>query len=135
MFKVRPASGEPIYAQLTRQLKHAISTGQLIPGERIPSVRAMATDLAVNPNTVARAYRDLEREGLLETKRAGGTFVHSPSKTLLFSERLRRLIPYVDQVIVEGWALGLSGDQVRALFEERLIEHAATSSSIPSEDD
>ena len=120
MFRIRPGSGEPIYLQLIRQIKHVISTGQMNPGDRLPAVRTLATQLVVNPNTVARAYRELERAGLLETKRGGGTFVCPPAQHLLPSERYRRLVPFLDQVITEAWALGLTQDELRTAFEERL---------------
>ncbi len=71
MFHVQPASGEPLYLQLIRQIKNAIATGALAPGEQLPTVRHLASELVINPNTVARAYRELEHGGLLEECRGG----------------------------------------------------------------
>ncbi len=75
MFNVDPRSGVPIYLQVVEQVKRAIALGTLEPGEQLPTVKALALDLTVNPNTVARAYRDLERERVIETSPGRGSFV------------------------------------------------------------
>ena len=67
MFHIRAESGEPIYIQLIRQIKHAVTSGILNPGDKMPTVRELATQLVINPNTVARAYRELIREGVLKS--------------------------------------------------------------------
>ncbi len=74
-FNIDPRSGVPIYAQLIDQVKRSIAVGALMPGERLPTVKALAVDLTINPNTVARAYRDLERDGVIETSPGRGSFV------------------------------------------------------------
>lgn len=74
-FHVDSASPTPIYAQLDRSIRAAIATGELEPGSQLPTVRQLAVDLAVNANTVARVYTQLERDGILETRRGVGTFV------------------------------------------------------------
>src|SRR4051794_25907598 len=73
--RLNPASGMPLYLQLIEQVKHAIETGTIRAGEQLPSVRQMAEDLVINPNTVVRAYRDLEHEGIIELKHGSGAFV------------------------------------------------------------
>lgn len=74
-FNVDPRSGVPIYTQLIDQVKRSIAVGALAPGERLPTVKQLAVDLTINPNTVARAYRDLERDGVIETSPGRGSFV------------------------------------------------------------
>jgi GntR family transcriptional regulator len=75
LIEIRPDSDVPIHRQISDGLHLAVSAGRLAPGDEIPSVRAMAVTLRVNPNTVARAYRDLEARGVVETRRGTGTFV------------------------------------------------------------
>jgi GntR family transcriptional regulator len=76
-FNVDPRSGVPLYTQLVDQVKRSIAVGALAPGERLPTVKQLAVDLTINPNTVARAYRDLERDGLIETSPGRGSFVRN----------------------------------------------------------
>jgi GntR family transcriptional regulator len=75
MFQLDDASGVPVYLQIKEQVLHAISRGQLRPGDQLPTVREVAVDLEINPNTVNRAYADLEREGVLTSRRGRGTFI------------------------------------------------------------
>ena len=75
MFHLDGASGVPVYLQIKEQVLHAISRGQLRPGDQLPTVREVAIDLEINPNTVNRAYADLEREGVLTSRRGRGTFI------------------------------------------------------------
>ena len=95
-FEVDSSSPTPIYAQLDRSIRAAIATGKLEPGAQLPTVRQLAVDIAVNANTVARVYAQLERDGILETRRGVGTFVRestSPQAALAHREReLRALI-------------------------------------------
>ena len=79
IFTVDPRSGVPIYLQLVEQIKRSVALGVLAAGEQLPTVKQMATDLTVNPNTVARAYRDLEREHVIDTSPGRGSFVRSAS--------------------------------------------------------
>ena len=75
MPRLNPASGIPLYLQLMEQVKHAIETGTIRTGEQLPSVRQMAEDLMINPNTVVRAYRELEHEGIIELRHGAGAFI------------------------------------------------------------
>ena len=77
IFTVDPRSGVPIYLQVIEQVKRAVAFGALSPGEQLPTVKALALELTVNPNTVARAYRDLEREAIIETSPGRGSFVRT----------------------------------------------------------
>ena len=75
MFTVDPRSGVPLYLQLIEQVKRAVALGALTPGEQLPTVKALALELTINPNTVARVYRELERDGVIETSPGRGSFV------------------------------------------------------------
>jgi GntR family transcriptional regulator len=108
MFRVQPGSGEPIYQQLVRQVKHSVATGVLSAGSQLPTVRELAAELVVNPNTVARAYRELERDGVLDSVRGRGTFVRTGPPMLGRAERRRRLRPVLEQVIAEARTLGFA---------------------------
>jgi GntR family transcriptional regulator len=119
---INPNTGEPIYQQLTRQLKHSISTGSLKPGDRLPTVRELAENLVVNPNTVARSYRELIAEGLLEGTQGSGTFVTASLPRVKPQERERRLQPFVDQLISEAALLGVHGNDLVKLIQQRIRE-------------
>src|SRR6202008_3753983 len=75
LFRTNPSSGVPIYLQLMEQVKHAIETGALRPGDQLPGMRPLAEELVINPNTVAKAYRELEHEGVIELRHGAGAFV------------------------------------------------------------
>jgi len=77
IFTVDPRTGVPLYLQLIEQVKRAVALGSLAPGEQLPTVKALALSLTINPNTVARAYRDLERDGVIETSPGRGSFVRA----------------------------------------------------------
>jgi GntR family transcriptional regulator len=120
MFHVRPESGEPIYVQLVRQIRHAITSGALRPGDQLPTLRRLAADLVINPNTVARAYRELEREGLIEGGVGRGTFVTNAPPRLQAEERRERIRPSIRSLVAEARVLGLTPDELRDLVEEGL---------------
>jgi GntR family transcriptional regulator len=129
MFYVRPESGEPIYQQLVRQITHAITTGALKPGDRLPTLRQLAADLVINPNTVGRAYRDLEVAGLIEGGPRRGTFVTFAPPRLVKAERRSRLRPHLDALIAEARVLGFSENELKALLDEALdTRHEGTRS-------
>lgn len=113
MFFINPADPTPLYAQLTRAIQFAIGIGKLRIGDQLPTVRQMAVDLRVNANTVARVYAELERSGVVETRRGVGTFVCARH----FEARQKRqheqeLKELTDRVIAETTALGFSVDDL-----------------------
>jgi len=124
MFHVRPDSGEPIYVQLVRQIKHAVATRALPHGAQLPSVRQLASELVVNPNTIVRAYRELEHAGLLEGVPGRGWYVTYGASKLRDAERRRRLQEFIDQLWAEGRALGYSTEEVADLVAKALRERA-----------
>ena len=89
LLKPNPSSGVPIYLQLMEQVKHAIETGALKPGEQLPSIRPLAEELVINPNTVAKAYRELEHEGVIELRQGAGAFVSDKAPTKKDADKLR----------------------------------------------
>lgn len=117
---VHPASGVPLYLQIESQLKHAIAAGALKTGDALLPVRKLATELRINPNTVARAYQNLERDGVIRTVPGSGTFVAENTPSLLKSEKLRRLRPFAMQVAVEGTQLRLSHEDILKVVKESL---------------
>jgi GntR family transcriptional regulator len=126
MFHVRADAGEPIYLQLERQIKHAVATGALPHGTQLPSVRQLASELVINPNTVVRAYRELEHAGLLEGVQGRGWFVTYGAARLRDDERKRRLEAFIDQLWAEGRALGYETDELADLTAAALRRRAKT---------
>jgi GntR family transcriptional regulator len=122
LFHVNPSSGVPIYVQVETQIKNAIAAGALKSGQPLPSVRKLAAELGINPNTAARAYQELEREGTITTVPGGGTFVAGGQPRFLKSERIRRLQPYARQIAVEGTQLGLNETEILDLVQEELAK-------------
>jgi GntR family transcriptional regulator len=106
---IDPRDKTPIYAQLERGLRAAIATSRLRPGDQLPTVRQLAVDLRVNANTVARVYADLERAGVIETRRGVGSFVSdSPGKARPPREHDRRLRAFVTRVLADADAAGFT---------------------------
>ncbi|MFZ0211223.1 MAG: GntR family transcriptional regulator [Candidatus Acidiferrales bacterium] len=119
---MNPSSGVPIYVQVETQIKNAIAAGALKSGQPLPSVRKLAAELGINPNTAARAYQELDREGTITTVPGGGTFVAGGQPRFLKSERIRRLQPYARQIAVEGTQLGLGETEILDLVQEELAK-------------
>lgn len=112
-FSVDPGDATPLYAQLERGLRAAIATGRLRPGDRLPTVRELAVDLRVNANTVARVYSELERAGVIETKRGVGSFVSAtPAQAHPPREQARRLRAFATRVLADADAAGFTVDDV-----------------------
>ena len=120
LFHVNPSSGVPIYAQIEAQVKNAIAAGALQVDEPLPSVRRLAAELGVNPTTAARAYQNLERDGVITTVPGGGTYVAENVPRFLKSEKLRRLQPYAWQIAVEGKQLRLRDEEILKTVRDAL---------------
>ena len=114
------SSGAPIYAQIVAQVESAVARGELKPGDKIPPVRKLAEELVVNPNTVAKAYRQMEQMGLVETRKGAGTFILDPKLRKADARDLARLAEQIDAVIGHGMSLGMTEKELRELFEQRL---------------
>ena len=120
LLKPNPSSGVPIYLQLMEQVKHAIATGALKPGEQLPSIRPLAEELVVNPNTIAKAYRELEHQGVIELRHGAGAFVSQNAPSRQDAERLRAAQVLVAQGIARLRARGLADEEIRRLVEAEL---------------
>lgn len=105
-------SGVPFYRQIIEQIKFAVAREQLSPGERLPTVRQLAVDLAVNPNTVVRAYRELELEGVIDTQQGSGTFVGRQRPEIDSLERRRMLDQILTDLLARASSYGFSVEDV-----------------------
>jgi GntR family transcriptional regulator len=119
---INTGSTAPIYKQITDQVRLAVATGKLTVGDQLPSVRAMAEELVVNPNTVARAYTDLAREGLIESRAGRGVFATRKRKMFTREEGRRRLEPLMEGLIGEAMVLDFSQEELREAFEKKLSQ-------------
>jgi GntR family transcriptional regulator len=111
--------GPPIYQQIVDQIRFRIVSGQLSAGDELPTIRGLAESARVNPNTVARAYRELETEGLVEKRRTVGTFVAAGSERVSVAQRRRLIAPHIDRVLIQAKQLGISLDELVAQLSER----------------
>jgi GntR family transcriptional regulator len=116
--QIQAQGGVPIYLQVMQQIKYLVASGRLQPGDELPSIRTLAEQLIVNPNTIARAYRELETAGVVEKRRTAGTFVAEAGSPLARKERLRLLKQRVDQLLVEAFQMGFELDEVLKLVEQ-----------------
>lgn len=119
-FRIDSSSRLPIYRQLTQQLREGVARGRLKPEEQLPSVRELSRTLVVNPNTIAKAYTELEREGILNTRPGLGVFVARPRAELTKRVRKERLQVLLDRLLTEAVHLGFSADEVLALVADRI---------------
>src|SRR5438045_80186 len=116
---IAPNDGVPIYLQIVNQLKYLVAAGRLAAGEELPPIRVLAERLLVNPNTVARAYRELEAAGVVEKRRTAGTYVSAVGSPLAHRERLKILTERVDALVAEARQLGIDVDHVVELIRRR----------------
>jgi len=111
--------GAPIYQQIVQQIKYLIACGRLQPEDELPAVRSLAEQLVINPNTVTRAYRDLETAGLVHTQRGKGVFVADAGSPLALKEQRRILDTSIDKMLAEASQLQFSVKDVIGFVEER----------------
>ena len=110
---IDPHDSTPIYAQLERGLRAAVAAGRLVAGDQLPTVRQLAVDLRVNANTVARVYADLERSGVLETRRGVGSFIRAtPAEARSPDEHQRRLRGFVTRLLADAAAAGFTTQEL-----------------------
>lgn len=119
LISINQSDGTPMYFQLVRQVKHLIATGRMGPGDELPSVRVLAQQLLVNPNTVVRAYRELESAGLIFTKRGSGCYVAERPVPYSDAECRRILSERIDALVAESRNLGFKLERVIELLRER----------------
>ena len=120
LFRPNPSSGVPIYLQLMEQIKHSIETGALRPGEQLPGIRPLAEELVINPNTVAKAYRELEHEGVIELRHGAGAFVSQNAGAKKLTDKFRAGQNIVASAVERLRARGMTDEEIRRLFEAEL---------------
>jgi GntR family transcriptional regulator len=120
-FKLTPTSGQPLYLQLMQQIRYAAETGALADGDQLPGIRTLAEELVVSPNTVAKAYNELEHEGLLELRQGSGAFLCIRRRTRTLANHMaaarRRVRDLIDSLREDG----LQDDEIRRAFEAELF--------------
>ena len=116
--RLNPSLGTPLYVQVVEHLKHSIATGAIKAGEQLPSVRKMAEDLLINPNTVVRAYRDLESEGIVELRHGSGVFVRESVSAR--TDLMKKAEPIIRAAVDRLETLDLDEEDIRRLMENEL---------------
>ncbi len=117
--RISPSDGAPIYLQIVNQVKLMVASGRLAEGEELPPIRTLAEQLVVNPNTVARAYRELELEGVVTKRRTLGTYVAGTGSPLPREERRKLLIERADALLAQAWQMEIGTEEVVDLLLER----------------
>ena len=120
VFTVNPSSGQPLYLQLIQQIHHAIDSGVLQPGDALPGIRTLAEQLVVSPNTVVKAYSELQRDGLLELRQGSGAFVagrRSKARTDKVRQAQERIRAMLDRLLDEGF----DEEDIQRLVETELF--------------
>jgi GntR family transcriptional regulator len=128
IFITNPSSGQPLYLQLMQQVRHAIETGVLQAGDSLPGVRTLAQQLVISPNTVVKAYSELEHEGLLELRHGSGAYVSARRKTKTRGDRLRQAQERVRDLVDKLQRQGFSEEEIHRLVEAELFYPASTDS-------
>ena len=123
---ISPHDGVPIYQQVVNQIKYLVASGRLAAGEELSPIRVLAEQLLVNPNTVARAYRELETAGIVEKRRTAGTYVSDQGSPLARRERLKILTARIDALLSEAQHMDVALEEVVKLVQQR---HAAMQST------
>ena len=116
---ISPSDGVPIYLQIVNQVKYLVSANRLSPGEDLPPIRVLAEQLLINPNTVARAYRELELAGIVIKRRTSGTYVSNAGSRLSRRDRLKAVTQRIDALLAESRQMNFSVDEIVALLRER----------------
>jgi GntR family transcriptional regulator len=127
---ISTGDGVPIYQQIVNQIKYLVSSGRLTAGEELPPIRTLAEKLVVNPNTVARAYRELEAAGIVEKRRTAGTYVSDQGSPLARRERLKILSERIDALLAEARQMDVEFEELVKLAERR---HSAMLATAPKE--
>ena len=117
--RIDEAEGVPIYLQIVNQVKYLVAARRLAVGEELPAIRVLAEKLMLNPNTVARAYRELEMAGVVEKRRTTGTYVSAGGVKMARREKIRILSERIDGLLAEARQMGVSIDEVIDLVRER----------------
>jgi len=124
LLRLNPVAGQPIYLQLMQQIRHAAETGALKDGDQLPSVRSLAEKLVVSPNTVVKAYSELEHEGLIELRQGSGAFATLKRRTRSLTDHMQAARRRIRDLIERLHDDGLLDDEIRRAFEAELLHTA-----------
>jgi GntR family transcriptional regulator len=116
---IATTDGVPIYVQIVNQIKYLVASGRLSPGDELPAIRVLAEQLIINPNTVARAYRELELAGIVEKRRTAGTYVSDQGSPLARRERVKILTQRIDALLAEARQMDFAFEDLVKLLEQR----------------
>jgi GntR family transcriptional regulator len=122
LIRIDPQSSEPLFEQVVFAVKTALAKGTATPGDRLPSVRELARELAINPNTVLRAYEVLERDGVLVRRQGAGCFLSDRGSDLAHSEKRKQLVESMRRAVTEAFHLGFRADDVKKALAQCLDE-------------
>lgn len=128
-FVIDPTGDTPIYQQIVRQIKLAVADGDLVGGQMVPSVRQLSKELAINPNTIARAYQDLQTDKVLQPLRGRGMIVRRDAVTRCTKARNDLVAQGVRRALADALAGGMTSDELRTVFETELAEQAKINGS------
>lgn len=123
----------PIYLQVVNQIKYQVAAGRLAAGEELPPIRVLAEKLVVNPNTIARAYRELEAAGIVEKRRTAGTYVSDQGSPLARRERMKILTERIDTLLAEASQMDVGLDDVVKLLNQRNAVLSASRAKEPTD--
>lgn len=126
ILRLNPSSGVPIYLQIVEQIKHSIEVGALEKGDQLPGIRALAEDLVVSPNTVVKAYNELERDGVIRLRHGAGAYVSESTSPNSRRCRIKDASVLMKDVVEKLRDMGLSDEQSRRLFEAELMEEVTS---------
>ena len=125
VIRLNPSSGIPIYLQIVEQIRHSIEIGALVEGNQLPAIRTLAEKLVVSPNTVVKAYDDLEQEGLIRVRHGAGAYVEKSNLAKSRLGRFREASVVVKETVRKLRSMGLRDDESRRLFDAEWIQEAA----------
>jgi len=126
LIRLNPSLGVPIYLQIVEQIRHSIEIGALVEGDQLPAIRTLAEELVVSPNTVVKAYDELEQEGLIRLRHGAGAYVEKGKPARSGLRRFREASIVVKETVRKLRSIGLSDDESRRLFEAEWVEETAT---------
>jgi GntR family transcriptional regulator len=121
LFKLNQSAGQPLYLQLMQQIRHAVESGALQHGDQLPGIRTLAEELVISPTTVAKAYSELEHDGLLELRQGSGAFISVKRRAQGEMQRVHQAGRQVRRLINELRESGLQENEIRRIFEAELL--------------
>jgi GntR family transcriptional regulator len=125
-FNITPTSGQSLYLQLMQQIRHAVESGALRDGDQLPGIRTLAQELVVSPNTIAKAYSELEHEGLLELRQGSGAFISVNRRTRSLSNHIQAATQRVTDLVEQLREKDFRDEEIRRMFEAALLHQPDT---------